>query len=179
VKKFEPNVSLNDSVRFHIPRILTALYTIRNKRGVGHVGGDVNPNFMDSVFVVSGCDWVMAELVRILHDLSPIEAQKLVASIVTKKIPIVWEVGDVKRVLNPQMSARSQTLILLYHSDPDPVIDSTLCRWVGYSNCSVYASKILKPLHHERLLEYGDDHRTRLSPLGKKFVEDDLALQLT
>lgn len=36
------------SVRVQIPRMLIALYEIRNNRGVGHVGGDVDPNLMDA-----------------------------------------------------------------------------------------------------------------------------------
>src|SRR5579859_6539892 len=36
------------SVRVQIPRMLMSLYEIRNNRGVGHVGGDVDPNHMDS-----------------------------------------------------------------------------------------------------------------------------------
>src|SRR5438034_1154534 len=39
------------SVRIQIPRMLVALYEIRNNRGVGHVGGDVVPNHMDAVAV--------------------------------------------------------------------------------------------------------------------------------
>src|SRR5438132_11109712 len=36
------------SLRILIPRMLVALYEIRNNRGVGHVGGDVIPNFLDA-----------------------------------------------------------------------------------------------------------------------------------
>lgn len=36
------------SVRIQIPRMVMALYEIRNNRGVGHVGGDVDPNAMDA-----------------------------------------------------------------------------------------------------------------------------------
>jgi hypothetical protein len=39
------------SLRILIPRMLPALYDIRNNRGVGHVGGDVDPNLMDATVV--------------------------------------------------------------------------------------------------------------------------------
>src|SRR5262249_11793590 len=39
------------SLRILIPRFLPAIYDIRNNRGVGHVGGDVNPNFLDATAV--------------------------------------------------------------------------------------------------------------------------------
>ncbi len=110
VKRFEQMSTFSDSVRFHIPKILDALYGIRNKRGVGHLGGDVNPNQMDAIFVASACDWIMAELVRIFHQLSTEEAQKLVQDLVTKKIPIIWKIGQSKRVLAVHLSYKDKAL---------------------------------------------------------------------
>ncbi len=39
------------SIRIQIPRMLVALYEIRNNRNVGHVGGDIDPNHMDAMCV--------------------------------------------------------------------------------------------------------------------------------
>jgi hypothetical protein len=47
--------------------MLPALYEVRNNRNVGHTGGDVDPNHMDSVAVLSKCNWIMGELVRVYH----------------------------------------------------------------------------------------------------------------
>src|SRR5690348_16230428 len=52
-----------------IPRMLPALYDVRNNRNVGHVGGDVDPNYMDSMAVLSMANWILAELVRVFHSL--------------------------------------------------------------------------------------------------------------
>lgn len=54
------------SIRIQIPRMVIALYEIRNNRNVGHVGGDVDPNHMDAVCVLQIAKWIMAELVRVL-----------------------------------------------------------------------------------------------------------------
>src|ERR1700726_3949566 len=53
------------SLRVLIPRVLPALYEIRNNRGVGHVGGDVDPNYLDATAVYGMASRVLAELVRI------------------------------------------------------------------------------------------------------------------
>jgi hypothetical protein len=60
----------DDSLRILLPRMLPPLYDIRNNRGVGHVGGDVNPNQMDATAVYSMTSWIMAELVRIFHNVT-------------------------------------------------------------------------------------------------------------
>src|SRR6185437_16022447 len=104
------------SLRILIPRMLPALYDIRNNRGVGHVGGDVDPNQMDATAVYSMSSWIMAELVRIFHGVSTHEAQEAVDALVERKLPLIWDTGAVKRVLDTDLSNRDQTLALLYQS---------------------------------------------------------------
>jgi hypothetical protein len=98
-----PSASAIESYRIHIPRSLTMIYNIRNKRGVGHLGGDVNPNFVDSTLICACADWILAELLRIHYSFSLAEAQKLVDSIVIRPTFLVHQIADIKRVLNPKL----------------------------------------------------------------------------
>lgn len=177
-RKFESLSSFPDSVRFHIPKILNSLYDIRNKRGVGHVGGDVDPNHMDALFVVSCADWIMAELVRIFHNISVNDAQAIVEALINKKASVVWEVAGKKRILNPKLKYPERTLLLLYDNYPKPLRDDTLCEWTEYTNPAVYRTALLKPLHKKKIIEYdsntGDVH---LSPTGLRYVEDNIPLE--
>jgi hypothetical protein len=90
------------SLRILIPRVLSALYEIRNNRGVGHAGGDVDPNFMDATAVYAMASWTLAELVRIFHGVSTREAQETFDALVERKIALVWEV-DQKRTRRIQL----------------------------------------------------------------------------
>ena len=49
-RKLEEAKELPRSFQILIPRILPALYEIRNNRGVGHVVGDVDPNHINATF---------------------------------------------------------------------------------------------------------------------------------
>ena len=49
----DPMLIGDRSLRVLIPRALATLYEIRNNRGVGHVGGDVDANHMDAEAVLS------------------------------------------------------------------------------------------------------------------------------
>lgn len=73
-RKLEQNTHVPHSFQILIPRLLPALFDVRNNRGVGHVGGDVDPNHMDAIFILSSANWVMAELVRVHHNLSADDA---------------------------------------------------------------------------------------------------------
>jgi hypothetical protein len=76
-------------MRILIPRLLPGLYEIRNNRGVGHVGGDVDPNMMDAAVVQSMTSWIMAELIRVFHNVKTDEAQEAVDSLSERKLSLI------------------------------------------------------------------------------------------
>lgn len=161
------------SLRVQIPRALVFLYDVRNQRGVGHIGGDVDPNAMDASAVVAMASWVMAELVRIYHNVSTDEAQGTVDALVERKTPLVWETepGGLKRVLRAGMDGKDQVLIFLHHTS-GWVSAGELFKWVEQRNLTQFRDKVLLALHRTRLIEFdaaGD--RARISPLGVADVE--------
>ena len=139
------------SFRILIPRLLPGLYEIRNNRGVGHIGGDVNPNLMDATAVYNLASWILAELVRIFHGVSTRDAQEVVNGLVERKSSLIWEIEDVKRVLDPKMPIREQVLLLL-HQKLGWLSDKELVSWTEYSNATVFRAKVLTPLHEFGLL---------------------------
>lgn len=162
------------SLRIHIPRVLPVLYEIRNNRGVGHVGGEVDPNLMDATLVYSMASWVLGELIRIFHSVTVQEAQERVDSLIERKNLLVWEVEGIKRVLDPSMSKKDQTLLLLY-SKSDWTYDCDLTKWVEYSTESMFIKRILLPLHRLRHIEYDlINKKSRISPAGCIYVEKKL-----
>jgi len=162
------------SLRILIPRVLVALYEIRNNRGVGHTGGDVDPNFMDATAVYGMASWTLAELVRVFHGISTDEAQETADVLVERKLTLVWQIGGTRRVQDPKMKKGEQALVLLY-SKPGWVSEQDLYRWVEYSSESTFRDNILRPFHQERLIEYEEEeHRARISPLGSRRVEEEI-----
>lgn len=160
------------SVRIQIPRMLIALYEIRNNRGVGHVGGDVNPNHMDAVCVLEQVKWILSELVRLFHNVSTEEARAVVESLTERTIPLIWEVGKRFRVLDPTMKMRDKVLVLLYQR-AGPVDERDLFDWVEHSNAAAFRRDVLRRAHKARLLEYDSQSRTVvISPLGIREVEN-------
>jgi hypothetical protein len=160
------------SLRILIPRMLTSLYEIRNNRNVGHVGGDVDPNYLDATAVFGMSSWVIAELVRVFHNVSIREAQESVDALIERKTPLIWEVGQIRRVLDISLSARDQALLLL-HQRPGWVAAKDLASWVEYASVAMFRSRVLRKLHKARLIEYNQaSSEARISPTGSKDVEE-------
>ena len=57
------NLTGKEAYRLHIPRALFAIYGLRNKRGVGHLGL-ISPNYLDATFIMATCKWVLGEFLR-------------------------------------------------------------------------------------------------------------------
>lgn len=154
------------SARILIPRMMIGLYDIRNNRGVGHAGAEVDPNQMDATSVLYTSKWLMAELVRLLHALSTEEATEIVDALMEREVAWVWTHGDKKRLLRTGLTWKQQTLVLLL-TEAGSVTEADLFRWLEHPGIPALRRDVLKPLHKERLIEYDTDQRTvRLLPPG-------------
>jgi hypothetical protein len=167
-----------DSARITIPRVLVGLYDMRNRRGVGHVGGDVSANHMDAEYVRHTAQWLMAELVRLFHALDVSEAAKVVDALVDRTVPVIWEVGAVRRVLDESLSLADSTLLLLY-SSIDGETDRQLASNLEQDRLANYR-RVLDRLHSGRLVEFDrSSGLVKISPKGSKYVEESVLPKVT
>jgi hypothetical protein len=156
-----------------IPRLLPALYEIRNNRGVGHVGGDVDSNGMDATFVVHAANWVMAELVRVFHDLPPERAQDIVDRLSEPQIPVVWVRDSLRRVLRTDLALKDQILVLLASTFAKTKVGDLLT-WTGYGK-KPYFLRVLRSLHASRMVElYDGENEVEILPPGLRRVVEVL-----
>lgn len=164
------------SPRILIPRMMIGLYDIRNNRGVGHAGGDVDPNLMDATVVVATSKWLVAELVRILHTLSTKEASEIVDGLVEREAPWVWSQDGKRRLLRTGLTWKQQTLVLLLSASAS-VSETNLVDWLEHPSASNLRKDVLRPLHKARLIiEYDEKrHEVRLLPPGVGAAEAVIA----
>lgn len=140
------------SVRIQIPRVVVGLYEIRNNRGAGHVGSDIDPSHMDATYVLATSKWILSELIRLFNNVTTEVAQEAIELIIEREMPLIWSVDGVKRVLDTSMKKNQQTLILLHQAGT--ATDKDLQTWVEYTGLNMYQKRILLPGHKDRLWEY-------------------------
>jgi len=168
-RALENETSLPRSFRILIPRLLPSLYEVRNNRGVGHVGGDVDPNFMDSSLVLATSSWVVAELIRELHSVSLEEAQQIVSRLASHKSPAVWVSSATRRLLVPDLKLNEQVLVLV-GSNEEPTAFEDLMSWIENKNIS-YVKRVVKNMHKSRQLEFNEQEIIELLPPGIKKLQ--------
>jgi hypothetical protein len=169
----------NDSLRLLVPKAIVLIYSIRNKRGIGHVGGDVDANEIDSATIIQLANWVICELIRIYHKLSLEEAQDVIDTAVTRHIPFIWNIGGVKRVLVNDISYKDKLLLFLYATPHIGVAIEDAFDSLEHSKFSSFKQTVVKPLHASRLIEWSPDtDYLHLSPTGIHYVEKKIFSKL-
>lgn len=173
-----PKTTGAESLRVIIPRALVFLYTMRNKRSIGHIGGDVDPNSIDAATMVRIADWICCELIRCFHKLPIEEAQELIDEISLRQLPDVWEVGGRKRVLRNDLGKKEKSLLLLYSCREGGAFEENLYEWCSYSSLAMYRKRVLEPLDKENLVDYNTSNGwVTISPLGISRAESILKEQ--
>lgn len=119
-----------DSVRLHIPRALRVVYDVRNNRDAAHLGDGIDPNLQDATLVVGVLDWVLAELVRLHHNVTAEDAQRMVGDLVTRQAPVVQDFDGFLKVLRADLSASPRCLVLLYQRGNKGATYEELSDWV-------------------------------------------------
>ena len=171
LKQFEnlPKNKFPESIRIMIPRVLYSLYTFRSKRGGAHVK-EINPNHIDATYVVSACDWVMAELIRLYHTGNDEEIKGIINSLVEKKLPIIEEFGEDLKILDPALSVFNKILIILYEKHPYYVSEENLKKWIKTKTAS-HITTVLSQLDNKGLI-YRKEKECKITKKGIAYVEE-------
>lgn len=165
-----PVDSYSDSIRLYIPRSIRLVYDIRNNRDAAHLGDDIDPNIQDASIVVSVCDWVMAELVRLFHNVTPDEAHRIINDIVSRKVPAIQEFGNKIKTLNPNFSAEERILVVLYHRGSDGANREELSYSLKPSQ-RANILRTLRSLENDQDFIASDGEKFKITRLGEKEVE--------
>lgn len=162
------NTPASDSIRIHIPRTLRLIYDVRNKRDVAHLSDGIDPNQQDATLVIRNMEWVLAELVRIYHNVPPTEAHEIIVDLVSKDVPLVQEFEGFPRVLK-QLKASDHLLVLLYWRGATGATYDDLHKWARAPMRS-NLKRTLKSLDERDLVHLRGDQYV-LTHLGEDDVE--------
>lgn len=154
---------LPDGLRICASRVARAMYTLRNKRNILHKG-EVDPNEFDLRFLLSGAQWIMAELVREFSGTTMQQAGALVAQIQAPIGALIEDFGS-KRMVHAKLSAKDEILVLLYSHYPGGLLLSEIVANLDRRN-SVAVKKAVRELWTTKLIEGSATTNYRLTAPG-------------
>ncbi len=165
-----PSAMLNDSIRLHIPRGLRVIYDIRNKRDAAHLADGIDPNLQDATLIVSMLSWVLAEFVRLFHNVRPEQAQEIVEALVARSVPVLQDFDGTPRVLNPSLGASDHVLVLLYHRAASGATFEQLRVWVR-PPMRANLRRTLNQLDTTKDFVHCSANVFKITRLGERYVE--------
>ncbi len=169
------NVSLDESLRFHILGLAELILDFRNKRNVAHPGA-VDVNEVDSIFVLNAANWIVAELVRLETQMTPCEAQAEIKKIIERKVPIIEEIGGRLKCLNSKLNVKEKVLVFCYQKYPENISLDDIFDWTGYTNKGVLRRQ-LNELNVDGRLDFRNDS-AHLTKKGLLWVEKNISFDL-
>jgi hypothetical protein len=166
-----------DGLRVHLPKALYFIYGIRNQRDVAHLGDGIDPNIQDATLVVGTLDWMMAELVRVFHTVSPDEAHAIITDLVTREVPVVEEI-DGQPVCSKDLGVGDQILVFLYRAGRDAGLDLKELKRQMRQNDQSNLNKAVRRLDTKNLvLLHPDTNKAHITSKGMADVEARRLLQ--
>ncbi len=164
--------TLGDALRLHVIRIVRFVYGVRNSRDAGHLNDGIDSHFQDATVIVANLDWVLAELVRVWHNVTAAEATALITGIVTKQMPMI-EVLDGLPLPTKKLAHMDHVLVILYWLNAESVTKATL---TAHLPGNIRLKRELDKAEPLMLVHVRDD-RVFLRDAGRKYVEDEGLLE--
>lgn len=166
-----------DSIRLHIPRALRLVYDIRNNRDAAHLADGIDPNLQDATLVIGVVDWVLAEFVRLYHNVSADEAHRMIDQIVTRVAPVVQDFDGFLKVLRTDLSASDHVLVLLYQRGEHGATLAQLDEWAR-PPMRANLRRTLAQLTDEKALVHRAADTYKITRTGQQHVERKRLLEL-
>lgn len=112
LNKVESDSTIDNHVRQKITVLTKLLLDFRNNRDVAHLGG-FTANSIDSRFVLSSANWILAEFIRVYGNYSLDDAQALINSIAIPTYPVIFDIDGDDFIARDDLKAEEEILVLL------------------------------------------------------------------
>jgi hypothetical protein len=165
-----PSGSQPDSVRLHVPRALRVVYDVRNNRDAAHLADGIDPNLQDATLVIGVLDWILAEFVRLHHNVTADEARRMVDDLVTRRAPVVQDFDGFLKVLRADLTASPRCLVLLYQRGNRGATYGELSAWVKPAMRRSLRRTLDALVHDKSWVHHGGDRYT-ITRTGQQEVE--------
>jgi hypothetical protein len=122
-------------------------------------------------------DWILSEFVRLYHNVTADEAQRIVEGLVTRQAPVVQDFQGFLKVLNPSLSAGERILVLLYQRGAGSATYDELTNW-AHPSMRRNLGRTLDRLADDRAFVHFDGNRYFITRTGMHEVENRRLYQM-
>ncbi|HUV16144.1 MAG TPA: hypothetical protein VMW28_06235 [Pelolinea sp.] len=92
----------------HMCKVLRTVYKFRSQRGSIHIDPDYSANEIDGFYLVAAIRWLLAELIRLFWNGTPVNASTIIKEIVNYKYPIIFNGGDIPLIMEKNFQPKKK-----------------------------------------------------------------------
>ena len=117
-------LDLSSNLKLVVTRVARGMYSLRNTRGIVHKG-EIDPNPFDLRFLYYTSQWILSEIIRHVLRTDIEQVGELIEYVQFPLTINVEDFGD-RRLVLPDLTVKSEALVLLHHYFPDRTAASQL-----------------------------------------------------
>ena len=167
----EPNIrphTLDAKARRHLARAIMLVYKFRSDRGPVHISPEYTANEMDSILMLHAGKWIFAEFLRLAWNKERKIIAEAIADIIQLEHPVIHEVDGTPLVLDHNVSAPEEVLMLLGHADGHKLQKDELNRQAKNNTDSSVGVAISRLLKSNEIRSTGTPGEVAITPKGQK-----------
>ena len=156
--------------RTHICKAIGLVYKFRSARGSVHISPIYKADYMDSMLMVHAGKWIFAEFLRLAWKKDKAVIAEMIAQVVQLEYSLIHELDGIPLVLQSNISAPNELLLLLNHAEGHKLAKDELIKQAKNStpkSLSVALSRLLKENEIRNTTTAGE---VALTPKGQKRV---------
>jgi hypothetical protein len=162
--------ALAEGDRRHFCKAIKLVYKFRSDRGPVHISTEYTANEMDSILMLHACKWMFAEFLRIAWNQDRKITAETIADIIQLEHPLIHEVDGTPLILDHNVSAPEEVLLLLNHADGHKLQRDELTRQAKNSSDKSVEVAVSRLLKNNEIRSTGTNGEVAITPKGQKRV---------
>ena len=146
------------------------VYKFRSDRGSVHISPDYTANEMDSVLMVHAGKWIFAEFLRLAWNKDKKVIAETIADIIQLEHPLIHEIDGTPLILDHNVSAPEELLLLLNHADGHKLQKDELVRQAKNNTDGSIGVAISRLTKSNEIRSTGTAGELAITPKGQKRV---------
>jgi hypothetical protein len=166
--------ALGEGDRRHFCKAIRLAYKLRSDRGPVHISPTYTADFMDSMLILHVGKWILADFLRLAWTKDKGVIAETIAQIVKLEYPLIHELDGTPLVLQHDVSAPVEILLLLNHAEGHKLAREELFRQAKNNSDGAVKTAITRLLKINEIRNTAVQGELALTPAGQKRVIEQI-----
>jgi hypothetical protein len=166
--------ALAEGDRRHFCKAIRLAYKLRSDRGPVHISPTYTADYMDSMLILHVGKWILADFLRLAWTKDKGVIAETISQIVQLEFPLIHELDGIPLVLQHDVSAPVEILLLLNHAEGHKLAREELLRQAKNNSDGALKTGIARLLKTNEIRNTAIQGELALTPAGQRRVVEHI-----